>query len=127
MHLNDLFSNEIKIDFAANLNISEDKIKEYIHNWPDEIYEIIIMLQKSDELNHYIYHLPNGDGVLEFNLDCIDNKINISFHDKNNLKLHKKFKQLLGKVYEDIMQEKTRSEASFRHSVEEIDLFLSNF
>ena len=58
-----------KIDFANDLHISQDKIKEYIHNWPDEIYEIIIMLQKTPSLKHYIYHLPNGDGVLEFNLN----------------------------------------------------------
>ena len=126
MHLNDLFSNEIKIDFANDLHISQDKIKEYIHNWPDEIYEIIIMLQKTPTLKHYIYHLPNGDGVLEFNLNDESKKIDIIFHDKNNLKLHKRFKHLLGKIYEDIMYEKTQVHKNLKHSIEEIDSFLRN-
>ena len=60
------------------LHISEEKIKEYIHNWLDEIYEIIIMLQNDPNLDHYIYHLPNGDGVLEFNLN---NEINIRYYN----------------------------------------------
>ena len=124
MHLNDLFSNEIKIDFANDLHISQNKIKEYIHNWPDEIYEIIIMLQKTPSLKHYIYYLPNGDGVLEFNLNDESKKIDIIFHNKNNLKLHKRFKHLLGKIYEDIMYEKTQVHNSLKHSIEEIDSFL---
>ena len=126
MHLNDLFSKEIKIDFANDLHISQDKIKEYIHNWPDEIYEIIIMLQNSPKLKHYIYYLPNGDGVLEFNMIGKHKKIDIIFHDKNNLKLHKRFKNLLGKIYEDIMYEKTKAQTNLKHSVEEIDSFLRN-
>jgi hypothetical protein len=126
MHLNDLFSNEIKIDFANDLHISESKIKEYIHRWPDEIYEIIIMLQNSDQLKHYIYHLPNGDGVLEFNLNEKNKKIDIIFHNINNLKLHKRFKHLLGKIYEDIMYEKTQAQISLDPSVEQIDSFLRN-
>tara|TARA_A100001015_G_scaffold174960_1_gene194510 strand:+ start:15032 stop:15415 length:384 start_codon:yes stop_codon:yes gene_type:complete len=126
MHLNDLFSKEVTIDFAKNLHISESKIKTYIHNWPDEIYEIIIMLQNENNPNHFIYHLPNGDGVLEFNLNPKTKKIDIIFHDKNNLKLHKKFKHLLGKIYEDILNEHLHLQTHSEPSIEDIDTFLRN-
>ena len=127
MHLNDLFSDEIKIDFANDLHISEDKIKSYIHSWPDEIFEIIIMLQNNSDMNHYIYHLPNGDGVLEFNLNDSTKKIDIMFHDKNNLKLQKKFKHLLGKIYEDIMYENTQLQKEEALTIDEIDTFFRNY
>ena len=52
MHLDELLSKEIEIDFDTNLTIRESKLKSIIHKWPDQIYDIIIMVQKDPALEH---------------------------------------------------------------------------
>tara|TARA_B100000131_G_C17746496_1_gene463331 strand:+ start:145 stop:540 length:396 start_codon:yes stop_codon:yes gene_type:complete len=105
MHLDELLSKEIEIDFETNLTIRESKIKSIIHKWPDQIYDIIIMMQKDRSLKHYVFQLPDTSGVLEFNLNRKTKKIDINFYNKNDLKNQRKFKSLLGEVYADILEE----------------------
>ena len=105
MHLDELLSKEIEIDFETNLTIRESKIKSIIHKWPDQIYDIIIMMQKDRALKHYVFQLPDTSGVLEFNLNRKTKKIDINFYNKNDLKNQRKFKSLLGEVYADILEE----------------------
>ena len=88
------------------MHISESKIKKIIHQWPEEIFEIIMMIQKNKELNHYVYQLPSNEGSLEFNVNKKTKKIDISYHPKENLKFQRRFKQLLGEVYKDIEADK---------------------
>ncbi|RAP28961.1 hypothetical protein DID78_04235 [Candidatus Marinamargulisbacteria bacterium SCGC AG-343-D04] len=105
IHLSELLAKEIKVDFNQKINISDRLIKKYCHMWPEEIYEIVMMLQKNKKLKHYVYNLPNGDGSLEFILKSRTKKIDIVFHSKDNLRFQKKFKKLLGEVYKDIQDE----------------------
>jgi hypothetical protein len=105
MHLDELLSKEIQLDFDKNLEISEETIKKIIHQWPDQIYDIIIMFQNDLELSHYVFQLPDASGVIEFDIDRQNNKINIMFHSRNELQNQRKFKNLLGEVYADIIED----------------------
>ena len=124
MHLNELLSNEIYLDFTPDLHIREDRIRAFIHRWPEQIYEIIILLQKDNDTDHYIFQLPSGEGVLEFDVNNGTNTIDITFHNRDNLKFHRKFKMLLGEVFEDILSEKTKKKVHIK-SVDDGDTYLA--
>ena len=113
MHLDDLLSNEIQIDFDNNLGIKPCVIKSIIHKWPDQIYDIIIMMQKDKELSHYVFQLPDASGTLEFNLNRKTKKLNVVFYDKDDLTNQRKFKTLLGEVYADILEEQALENANY--------------
>tara|TARA_Y100000591_G_C21457435_1_gene509105 strand:+ start:80 stop:478 length:399 start_codon:yes stop_codon:yes gene_type:complete len=113
MHLDDLLSNEIQIDFDNNLGIKPGVIKSIIHKWPDQIYDIIIMMQKDKKLSHYVFQLPDASGVLELNLNRKTKKLNVVFYDKNTLSNQRKFKTLLGEVYADILEDQALENANY--------------
>ena len=105
MRLKDLLSKEIEFEFDKHLHISEKKIKKYIHKWPDQIYDIVSLLQKKNSKPYYIFPLPNGEGTLEFKTNKKTKRIDIYFYDKNTYKIQQRFKHLLGQIYEDLLLE----------------------
>ena len=131
MHLDDLLSKEIEIDFDKNLAIKESVIKSIIHKWPDQIYDIIIMMQKNSSLKHYVFQLPDASGVLEFNLNRNIKKIDIHYYDKNDLSNQRKFKSLLGEVYADILEDHALEQVNYsqfdQHSKQDLDQFLDTY
>ncbi len=127
MHLDELLSKEIEIDFDTNLTIRESKLKSIIHKWPDQIYDIIIMMQKDPALEHYVFQLPDTSGVLEFNLNRKTKKIDINFFDKNDLNNQRKFKSLLGEVYADILEEQALEHINYSQYDEQLKNELDDF
>ena len=126
MKLGDLFANQITVSLAPDLHITESKLAMYINSWASEIYEIIITMQQDLRLDHYIYQLPNGDGVLEFNLDHSTNILDITFQDKNHLKFQQKFKKLLDIVYKDLALKKNHKLVTEQVNLDDVDRFFEN-
>ena len=126
MNLGQLFAEQISIKLTSNLNIRETKLRRYLNLWAEDIYNIVMSMQRDERLNHYIYQLPNGDGVLEFNLDLDTAELDIQFQDKNHLKFQQKFKSMLTHVYNDIAAEKTNKRDVKFASVDEVDQFFEN-
>jgi len=103
--LKDMLSEAICIDFHTHLNLSEAELKDIISKWPEQIYGIIIMMQREESLSHYVFRLPNGNGLLDFTLDKERKTMNIKYQELSKLTFEKKFSELLGDVYQDIQIE----------------------
>mgnify|MGYP001331785932 CR=1 FL=1 len=126
MNLGQLFADQITIKLDPQLHITKSKLKKYIHQWPNEIYEIIISMQNDERLDHYIYQLPNGEGVLEFNLDSNTRLLDISYQNKNHLKFQQKFKKMLNIVYKDIAEDVNYQQKTQFATIDEVDQFFQS-
>ena len=126
MNLGQLFADQIIIKLDPQLHIAKSKLKKYIQQWPNEIYEIIISMQNDERLDHYIYQLPNGEGVLEFNLDINTRLLDISYQNKNHLKFQQKFKKMLNIVYKDIAEDVNYQQKTQFATIDEVDQFFQS-
>tara|TARA_B100001989_G_C24317371_1_gene353468 strand:- start:196 stop:582 length:387 start_codon:yes stop_codon:yes gene_type:complete len=126
MKLGNMFSAQVTVGLKSKLSISQSRLRRYITSWPDDIFSIIIALQNDSNMNRYVFQLPNGEGVLEFNLDIEKHELDIHFQDKNHLKFQQKFKRLLNYVYQDIALDKHKKSPVKFASVDEVDSFFQD-
>ena len=125
MQLAELLLKEVKIEFCSNLSIDLDRLKEFIKKWPSEIFNIIIYLQYSKISDHYLYKLPNNEGILEFELDKKTKQLDVTFHPRQKVTFKTRFKHLLGEVFEDILSSKEHKKVRIK-TVDDGDAYLTS-
>ena len=92
MDLKKLLSEEINLNLIDNPHVDEEKFKVLIHDYPREIFCILVGLQEKEYTQKTLY-LPSGLGSLSFHLDPKnDHQIDVYYDKSPEKDFQSKFK-----------------------------------